>query len=103
MNTFDFDIVYKKGSEMPADYLSRNLVAAISWATTDLQNAQSKLSKISYSTKNCLLTQNANSSLNFLRMIVSLKMTLFGVELNVNLNQAQSSFFSLLHLNNKPL
>ena len=24
MNTYDFDIIYKKGSEMPADYLSRN-------------------------------------------------------------------------------
>ncbi len=31
MNTFDFDIIYKKGSEMPADYLSRNLISAISW------------------------------------------------------------------------
>jgi hypothetical protein len=40
MNTFDFDIIYKKGSEMPADYLSRNLVAAISWDAADLQNAQ---------------------------------------------------------------
>ncbi len=40
MNTFDFDIVYRKGSEMPADYLSRNLVASISWDATDLQNAQ---------------------------------------------------------------
>jgi hypothetical protein len=40
MNTYDFDIVYKKGSEMPADYLSRNLVAAISWDTADLQQAQ---------------------------------------------------------------
>ena len=26
MLTFDFEIVYKKGSEMPADFLSRNLV-----------------------------------------------------------------------------
>jgi hypothetical protein len=40
MNTFDFDIVYKEGSEMPANYLSRNLVAAISWDATDLQNTQ---------------------------------------------------------------
>jgi len=40
MNTFDFDIVYRKGSEMPADYLSRNLVAAISWDPAELQNAQ---------------------------------------------------------------
>jgi hypothetical protein len=40
MNTYDFDIVYKKGSEMPADYLSRNLVAAISWDALALQQAQ---------------------------------------------------------------
>jgi hypothetical protein len=40
MNTYDFDIVYKKGCEMPADYLSRNLVAAISWDAADLQQAQ---------------------------------------------------------------
>ncbi len=40
MNTYDFDIVYKKGSEMPADYLSRNLVAAISWEASALQQAQ---------------------------------------------------------------
>jgi hypothetical protein len=41
MNTFDFEIVYKKGSEMPADYLSRNLVSAISWNSEELQQAQS--------------------------------------------------------------
>jgi hypothetical protein len=29
MNTYDFDIIYKKGSEMPADYLSRNLVGLL--------------------------------------------------------------------------
>jgi hypothetical protein len=40
MNTYDFDIVYRKGSEMPADYFSRNLVAAISWDTSELQQAQ---------------------------------------------------------------
>jgi hypothetical protein len=40
MNTYDFNIVYKKGSEMPEDYLSRNLVAAISWDTSALQQAQ---------------------------------------------------------------
>ncbi len=26
MNLFDFDIIYKKGSKMPADYLSHNFV-----------------------------------------------------------------------------
>jgi hypothetical protein len=40
MNTYYFDIVYKKGSEMTADYLSRNLVAAISWDAADLQQEQ---------------------------------------------------------------
>jgi hypothetical protein len=30
----------KKGSEMPADYLSRNLVNAISWDSSTLQQAQ---------------------------------------------------------------
>ncbi len=40
MNTYDFEIMYKKGSEMPADYLSRNLVNAISWEVSELQQAQ---------------------------------------------------------------
>jgi len=40
MNTYDFEIMYKKGSEMPADYLSRNLVNAISWEASELQQAQ---------------------------------------------------------------
>ncbi len=40
MNTYDFDIIYKKGSEMPVDYLSRNLVNAISWDSSTLQQAQ---------------------------------------------------------------
>ncbi len=40
MNTFDFEIIYKKGSEMPADCLSRNLVSAISWDSDELLQAQ---------------------------------------------------------------
>jgi len=40
MNTFDFEIIYKKGSEMPADYLSRNLISAISWDSQELLQAQ---------------------------------------------------------------
>jgi hypothetical protein len=40
MNTFDFEIIYKKGSEMLADYLSRNLVSAISWNSDELLQAQ---------------------------------------------------------------
>jgi hypothetical protein len=31
MNTFDFEIIYKKGSEMPDDFLSRNVIDSISW------------------------------------------------------------------------
>ncbi len=31
MNTYYFDIMYKKGSKMPTDYLFRKLVSAISW------------------------------------------------------------------------
>jgi hypothetical protein len=40
MNSFDFDIVYKKGSKMPANYLSRNLVSAILWDSNQLLQAQ---------------------------------------------------------------
>ncbi len=40
MNAYDFDIIYKKGSEMLADYLSRNIVNAISWDSTELAQAQ---------------------------------------------------------------
>ena len=40
MNEFDFEIVYKKGSEMPADFLSRNVVDAISWDSGELQAEQ---------------------------------------------------------------
>ena len=35
MNLFSFEIIYKKGEEMPADFLSRNAVDAIS---SDLQS-----------------------------------------------------------------
>ncbi len=40
MNSFNFDIIYKKGSKRPADYLSRNLVNIISWDASTLQKAQ---------------------------------------------------------------
>jgi hypothetical protein len=39
MNTFDFEIIYKKGSEMLSDYLSRNLISAISWNSDELLQA----------------------------------------------------------------
>jgi hypothetical protein len=40
MNTFNFEIIYKKGSEMPAYYLSRNLINDISWNSEELLQAQ---------------------------------------------------------------
>ena len=40
MGRYNFEIMYKKGSEMPADYLSRNVVAAVSWTNDALEKAQ---------------------------------------------------------------
>ena len=40
MGRYNFEIVYKKGSEMPADYLSRNVVAAVNWEQNELVIAQ---------------------------------------------------------------
>jgi len=60
MYTFDFDIIYQKGSEMPADYLPRihqcHLVGCFD--TT----ADSICQKLSCLTKNCLMTPNASLS-----------------------------------------
>jgi Reverse transcriptase (RNA-dependent DNA polymerase)/RNase H-like domain found in reverse transcriptase/Integrase zinc binding domain/Integrase core domain len=41
MNHFSFQIIYKKGSEMPADYLSRNAVDAIQLDNDNVANLQS--------------------------------------------------------------
>jgi len=46
MNSYDFTIQYKKGSEMPADFLSRNVVNSISWNSLDLAQEQDKNSLI---------------------------------------------------------
>jgi hypothetical protein len=40
MNQFDFEIIYKKGSEMPADFLSRNVVASVSLSNEQLVQQQ---------------------------------------------------------------
>ncbi len=40
MNEFDFEICYKKGSEMPADFLSRNAVDAINLDMSSLAQSQ---------------------------------------------------------------
>ena len=37
MNEFDFEIVYKEGKEIPADFLSRNVVNAISYEGRELK------------------------------------------------------------------
>ena len=42
MTEFNFEIVYKKGSEMPADYLSRNFVDAISLDELSIRTEQNK-------------------------------------------------------------
>ena len=42
MNTYDFTIVYKKGKEMPADFLSRNVLNSIDIFTPDLPQMQAK-------------------------------------------------------------
>ena len=46
MNIYNFDICYKKGSEMPADYLSRQAVDSISWDSNELLQAQNNDSLI---------------------------------------------------------
>ena len=40
MNSYDFTIQYKKGSEMPADFLSRNIVSSITWDDLHLTQEQ---------------------------------------------------------------
>ena len=46
MNQYDFEMIYKKGEEMPPDYLSRNVISAISWSNHKMayeQEADDKL------------------------------------------------------------
>jgi hypothetical protein len=42
MNVYDFEIVYIKGKEIPADFLSRNAVDAINLDNTALAQEQQK-------------------------------------------------------------
>ncbi len=42
MNVFSFEIIYKKGEEMPADFLSRNAVDSISSNLGDYAQEQNK-------------------------------------------------------------
>jgi hypothetical protein len=72
MNEFDFEIKYKKGVTMPADYLSRNVIAALNDATVsidpftpDLHSLQAKdpeLIKIQYFLKNRKWPLNTSKS-----------------------------------------
>jgi len=40
MNQYDFEIIYKKGSEMPADFLSRNVVSSVSLSNEEIISQQ---------------------------------------------------------------
>ena len=40
MNEFDFEIAYKEGQEIPADFLIRNVVNAISFEGRELKEEQ---------------------------------------------------------------
>jgi recombinational DNA repair protein RecR len=40
MNTYNFEIIYQKGSEMPADYLSQNVVESIQIEDGQMEKAQ---------------------------------------------------------------
>ena len=40
MNTYNSQMIYKKGEEMPADYLSRHVVAPISWSEGEIEAEQ---------------------------------------------------------------
>jgi hypothetical protein len=42
MNVFSFNIIYKQGDEMPADFLSRNAVDAINFNLTSYRCEQDK-------------------------------------------------------------
>jgi hypothetical protein len=76
MNTFDLEIIYKKGSEMPADYLSCNLVSAILWNSNKLLQCQAAdplikaLKSFLLNTKNCPMIESANLSSNFFQLTI---------------------------------
>jgi hypothetical protein len=64
MNTYDFEIIYQKGSEMPADYLSRNVVDSIQIRDGQMEKAQDAKEWISEIKKwmlNGTLVINANA------------------------------------------
>ncbi len=42
MNLFSFEVIYKKGDEMPANFLSRNAVDAINFDLSTYAREQNK-------------------------------------------------------------
>jgi hypothetical protein len=84
MKTYDFDIIYKKGSEMPADYLSCNLINAISWDALTLQLAQSA-DPLLLALKNFLLNKGTASR----RQMPVFYKTFLGAASNGNLSLAK--------------
>jgi transposase InsO family protein len=81
MNTFDFEIMYKKGAEMPADFLSRNVVASINLNNEELAQKQQEdefLAKL----RNFLLHKVLPSDEHTARLIFHLSNDVF-IENNV--------------------
>ena len=76
MNSYDFTIQYKKGSEMPADFLSRNVVASISWDSLNLAQEQSKDFMISQ-IKDFLLNRKIPADMKFWNTIKFLALDCF--------------------------
>ena len=76
MNTYDFEIMYKKGSEMPADFLSRNAVNTISLNNSDLAEKQQQ-DKFLAMLRNFLLHKVLPSDENAARLIYHLSTDVF--------------------------
>ena len=76
MNTFDFEIMYKKGSEMPADFLSRNVVASINLGNEELAQQQQQ-DEFLAALRNFLLHKALPSNENLARLIFQLSNDVF--------------------------
>ena len=46
MLDYNFQLIYKKGDEMPADYLLRNVVSAISLSNREMEDLQDRDEKL---------------------------------------------------------
>ena len=76
MNQFDFDIIYKKGSEMPADFLSRNIVAAVGLTNEQLISEQNQ-DPVIKALKDFLLNRALPRDSNQQQVIMKLAMECF--------------------------